>query len=106
MICMMLDAKTTISHHYIFSKQRNIHDSQLPPRTNRSTEEQGIKIVVLQGDTFGSLLASVQVDRICQDVVKAGLGCRYKDILSVSMLGLVDDLIGITEAGYQAQQMN
>ena len=70
------------------------------------TEEQNIKNVVLQGDTFGSLLASVQADRICQDVMKAGVGYRYKDCLSVGMLGLIDDLIGITPAGYQAQQMN
>ena len=65
-----------------------------------------IRDVVLQGDTFGSLLASVQADRICQDVVKTGLGYRYKDSLSVGMLGLIDDLIGITPAGYQSQQMN
>ena len=70
------------------------------------TEEQTIKNVVLQGDTFGSLLASVQVDQICQEVDKAGLGYKYKDVLPVSMLGLVDDLIGITNAGHQAQQMN
>ena len=70
------------------------------------TEEQSIRDVVLQGDTFGSLLASVQADRICQDVVKAGLGYRYKDSLSVSMLGLIDDIIGITPAGNQAQQIN
>ena len=70
------------------------------------TEEESIKNVVLQGDTFGSLLASVQADRICQDVMKAGVGYRYKDCLSVGMLGLIDDLIGITPAGFQAQQMN
>ena len=34
------------------------------------TEEQTIQDVVLQGDTFGSLLASVQEDNICQEVDK------------------------------------
>ena len=30
----------------------------------------------------------------------------YKDSLLVSILGMVDDMIGITEAGFKAQQMN
>ena len=56
-------------------------------------------------DTFESLLASVQVDQIFQEVGKAGLGYKYKNVLPVSMLALVDDLIGITDAGCKAQQM-
>ena len=40
------------------------------------TEVQTIQDVVLQGDTFGSLLASVQVDNICQEVDKSGFGYR------------------------------
>ena len=70
------------------------------------TQEQTLNDVVLQGDTWGSLLASVQVDSICQEVDKSRLGYRYKNVLSVSMLSLVDDLVGITNAGYKAQQMN
>ena len=70
------------------------------------TEEQTLENVVLQGDTFGSLLASVQVDKICQEVEQVGLGYKYKNVLPVSMLALVDDLIGITNAGFKAQQMN
>ena len=70
------------------------------------TDRQMIENVVLQGDTFGSILASVQVDNICKEVVASDTGYKYKDILDVSILALVDDLIGITKAGYQAQQMN
>ena len=51
------------------------------------TDRQTIRNIVLQWDTWGSLLASVQVDRI-------------------GFLGLVDDIVGITEAGYKAQQLN
>ena len=36
------------------------------------SERQEIKNCVLQGDTFGSLLASVQVDSIGQECVEAG----------------------------------
>ena len=51
-------------------------------------------------------MASVQVDSIGKEIEQSGLGYQYKDILPVSLLGLVDDIIGITDAGYKAQQMN
>ena len=70
------------------------------------SDRQTLKDIVLQGDTWGSILASVQVDSIGKECVEAGYGYLYKDSLPVSMLGLVDDTIGITEAGYRAQQMN
>ena len=65
-----------------------------------------MKNIVLQGDTFGSILASVQVDSIGKDIVDAGIGYNNKESLPVSMLGLVDDIIGVTEAGFKSQQMN
>jgi hypothetical protein len=74
--------------------------------TNGLTERQVIKDIVLQGDTWGSLLASVQVDSIGKECQEAGYGYMYMDSLQISMLGLVDDLVGVTEVGYQAQQMN
>ena len=60
--------------------------------------------IVLQGDTFGyilAILASVQVDKIGQDCMDAGHYYLYKNILPVGFLGLVDDILGITEAGYK-----
>jgi hypothetical protein len=70
------------------------------------SERQTLENIVLQGDTWGSLLASVQVDTIAKECSEAGYGYMYKDILPVGLLGLVDDTIGVTEAGYQAQMMN
>ena len=70
------------------------------------SERQIISNSVLQGDTFGSLLSSVQVDTIGKEAADSGYGYKYKDSVEVSLLGLVDDLIGVTEAGYKAQQMN
>ena len=70
------------------------------------SERQKIENVVLQGDTFGSILASVQVDSIGKEVEQSEYGYRYKEVLPVSLLGLVDDIIGVTKAGYRAQQMN
>ena len=65
-----------------------------------------MKNIVLHGDTFGSILASVQVDSIGNNIVDAQIGYNYTESLPVSMLGLVDDIIGVTEAGFKSQQMN
>ena len=70
------------------------------------TDRKVIRNSVLQGDTFGSLLASVQVDTIAKDVKKAGLGYRYKEELEIDILGLVDDIIAVSEAGHKAQMIN
>jgi hypothetical protein len=70
------------------------------------SERQIIKNNVLQGDTWGSLLASVQVDTIGKACEESGLGYKYKDSVKVSLLGLVDNMVGVTEAGFRAQQMN
>ena len=73
---------------------------------NGLTERQVVKDIVLQGDTFGSILASVQVDSIGKECLKENLSYMYKKVLPVGFLGLVDDIIGITEAGMKAQMLN
>ena len=73
---------------------------------NGLTERQSLENVVLQGDTFGSILASVQVDSIAKNVEKSGYGYKYKDMLPVGLLSLVDDMIGITTADFRAQQLS
>ena len=70
------------------------------------TDRQIIRNTVLQGDTWGSILASAQVDSIGQECMKAGHFYLYKNKLPVGFLGLVDDIVGITEAGYKTQQLN
>ena len=70
------------------------------------SERQSLQDVVLQGDTWGSILASVQVDSIGKEVVNSGYGYKYMDKLPVSLLGLVDDMIGVSDAGFKAQQLN
>ena len=88
----------------IYKANKEIYMSVNTP--NGLTDRQTLKNVVLQGDTWGSLLASVQVDSIGQECFENGYGYKYMDILPIGMLGLVDGIIGVTEAGYQAQVMN
>ena len=83
---------------------KEIHFAVKTP--NGLTDRQIVKDIVLQGDTFGSLLASVQVDTIGKECIAEGLGYIYKESLQVGFLGLVDDIIGITTAGIEAQKMN
>ena len=75
---------------------------QISPQPDR----QKIQNTVLQGDTFGSILASVQVESIGRACIEAGHGYKYKEKLQVGFLGLVDDIIGISEAGSKAQILN
>ena len=70
------------------------------------TDRHTVKNIVLQGDKFGSLLASVQVDKIGQACMQAGYNYLYKNEHPVGFLGMVDDIVGITEAGYRASQLN
>ena len=70
------------------------------------TERQRITNCVLQGDTWGPMMASIQVDKIGKSIQEAEIGYLYKNLLPISMLGLVDDIVGVTEAGYRAQQLN
>ena len=70
------------------------------------SERHTVRNTVLQGETWSSLLASVQVDKIARKCQEAGVGYKYKNNLPVSLLGLVDDLIGVTETGCDAQKMN
>ena len=46
---------------------------------NGLSERKSIENVVLQGDTFGSILASVQVDSIGKEVMETDYGYKYKD---------------------------
>ena len=51
-------------------------------------------------------MASVQVDSIGKACLEAGHGYNYKGNLKIGFLGLVDDIIGISEAGSKAQMLN
>ena len=49
---------------------------------------------------------SVQVDSIAKDLEEANIGYLYKENLQISILVLIDDITGVTDVGYKAQQKN
>ena len=67
-----------------------------------------IKAVVLQGDTMASLIASVNMDTIARDwLSKAGNKVyKYRDTIDLGTLGMLDDLLVITEAGVETTKAN
>ena len=96
-----MDDKTLVLLH-----QANQEIDMAVKTPNGLTERQTVKNIVLQGDTFGSILASNQVDTIGKECVTAGHGYLFKNKLPVEFLGLVDDIIGVSEAGVNAQKLN
>ena len=76
--------------------------------TSGLTEEATINEIVMQGDTWASTMASVQCDRFGKELIDEDMSFlyRYKKYVPIGILGQIDDLIGVTEAGYKAQQMN
>ena len=63
---------------------------------------------VMQGDTWASAMASAQVDRFGKDMLidKPSFMYNFMGMVAVPLLGQVDDLIGIAEAGYKSDQLN
>ena len=88
----------------LYEANKEVHMAVKTP--SGLAQRQIIRDIVLQGDTWGSILASVQVDNIGKECMQDGHGYLYKGILPVGFLGLVDDIIGITEAGVDAQKLN
>ena len=63
---------------------------------------------VMQGDTWSSAMASAQVDSFGKEMLEEEPTYMYKfkGEVSIPLLGQVDDLIGVSEAGYKAHQLN
>ena len=88
----------------LYQANKEIHMAVKTP--GGLTNRQVLRNIVLQGDTWGSILASVQVDKIGKECMAEGHAYLYENCLPVGFLDLVDDIIGVTEAGLKAQKMN
>ena len=71
------------------------------------TESEVVKRVVMQGETFGPLCCSVQVDTFGKEcTVKNKLLYKYKGEVGVPPLAMVDDLVCISNCGINSVLMN
>ena len=75
---------------------------------NGLTVEHNLKENVLQGDTLSSIIASNQVDIIGKKLLKENPDYlfRYKYIVLIGVMAMVDDTVTVTEAGHKTQQIN
>ena len=64
--------------------------------------------VVLQGEVWGPSLASNQVDTFGKEMLEEDMSFlyKYKGYIPVPVLGQIDDIIGVTLAGYKSVQLN
>ena len=63
---------------------------------------------ILQGDTWGPIMASNQVDGFGKQLIEEEPEYiyKYKGHIPIGVLRLVDDLAGISESGMKAVQLN
>ena len=90
--------------HLLYEANTDIHMALKTPAG--LTDRQVLHDNVLQGDTWGSILASVQVETIGKECMKEDFNYLFKDSLPVGFLSMVDDIIGISEAGIKSRMMN
>ena len=71
------------------------------------TERKVVEKIICQGDPWGPLQCSVQVDSIGRESLQADLEpFKYKDKVEIPVLGMMDDILTITESGHKTARMN
>ena len=71
------------------------------------TKSESIERIIMQGETFGPLCCSVQVDSFGKEcLVKNKLLYQYKGSVGVPPLAMVDDLVCISKCGIKSVLMN
>ena len=66
-----------------------------------------ISEVICQGDPWGPIQCSVQIDGICRGCIEDDLKpYKYKDEVEIPSLGMVDDILTISESGYKPSRFN
>ena len=72
-----------------------------------NTEEISLNKIIMQGETFGSLECSVQIDTFGKEcLVEKKLLYQYKGTVGIPPLGMVDDLLCVSNCGLPTILMN
>ena len=71
------------------------------------TNSEDIYNVVIQGDVFSSLLCSKQVETFAKECLESNKYLyKYKDDVPIPPLSMVDDILCVSECGYQTALLN
>ena len=69
---------------------------------NGLSEREVFKEIVMQGDVLAPLISSLQVDTMGKECLEEGKHLYYfKEKVPIPALGMVDDLLTISECGYK-----
>ena len=91
--------------------EAGVDDDSLPllyeANKNGLTSRENINNIVLQGDVFGPLQCSVQVDTFGKECIKEEKNLyMYKGLVAIPPLAMIDDLISISHCGLKSVVMN
>ena len=71
------------------------------------TDEFTLDELVMQGSVFGPIKSTIQIDTLGRDCQKNNQGLfKYKNILSIPPLALIDDCLGFSTCSTDAVQLN
>ena len=71
------------------------------------SKRESFKEIVMQGDVLAPLISSLQVDTMGKECLEEKKHLYfYKDTVPISPLGMVDDLLTISECGYKTTLVN
>ena len=72
------------------------------------SKEYKLTRIIMQGDTWACAEASAKVDMFGKEMLEEMPNYMYKylGIVPIPLLGQVDDLIGVAEAGFKSKQLN
>ena len=71
------------------------------------SKRESFKEIVMQGDVLAPLISSLQVDTMGKECLEEKKHLYfYKDTVPISPLGMVDDLLTISECGYKTTLLN
>ena len=71
------------------------------------TSRQNIRNSIIQGDVFGAILCSKQVDTFGQEcLIKSDYTYSYRGEVDIPPLSMVDDLLTISECGYKTSMVH
>ena len=76
--------------------------------TQGTTEPYTITNKTMQGDTWAPVMASAQVDAFGKEMIENNptYMFSFKGEVPIPLLGQVDDLLGVAEAGFKSEQLN
>ena len=89
----------------IYEANRNINVAVKTP--NGLTSREYVNNIVLQGDVFGPIECSVQIDTFGKECIEEEkLLYMYKETVGVPPLAMIDDLVAVTPCGVESVVMS